>query len=77
MQECSSLICSSRFRRHFSSSAHPSPNSEWFGKRIENKYKLSASNIRNIYKKSKKGIIVQIDDDIVSTIAMKIFASLK
>ncbi|GIY40524.1 protein grainyhead [Caerostris darwini] len=43
---------------------HP-PTLNGLAKGIENKYKLSASNIRNIYKKSKKGIIVQIDDDIV------------
>ncbi|KAF8785141.1 grainyhead-like protein 1 homolog isoform X4 [Argiope bruennichi] len=43
---------------------HP-PTLAGLAKGIESKYKLSASNIRNIYKKSKKGITVQIDDDIV------------
>ncbi|XP_075586404.1 grainy head isoform X7 [Dermatophagoides farinae] len=32
---------------------------------IENKYKLEAKNIRNIYKRCKKGITVQMDDDMV------------
>ncbi|GFS81107.1 protein grainyhead [Nephila pilipes] len=43
---------------------HP-PTLAGLAKGIENKYKLSASNIKSIYKKSKKGIIVQVDDDIV------------
>ncbi|XP_017488916.1 PREDICTED: protein grainyhead-like, partial [Rhagoletis zephyria] len=32
---------------------------------IENKYKLEAKNIRNIYKRCKKGVTVQMDDDMV------------
>ncbi|XP_044764885.1 protein grainyhead isoform X3 [Coccinella septempunctata] len=33
---------------------------------IENKYKISASSINNLYRKNKKGIIAKIDDDMVS-----------
>ncbi|XP_066158269.1 protein grainyhead isoform X4 [Euwallacea fornicatus] len=33
---------------------------------IENKYKISASSISNLYRKNKKGIIAKIDDDMVA-----------
>ncbi|XP_050313253.1 protein grainyhead isoform X3 [Anthonomus grandis grandis] len=33
---------------------------------IENKYKISASSINNLYRKNKKGIIAKIDDDMVA-----------
>ena len=33
---------------------------------IENKYKISASSINNLYRKNKKGITAKIDDDMVA-----------
>nr|XP_023023836.1 protein grainyhead isoform X2 [Leptinotarsa decemlineata] len=33
---------------------------------IENKYKISASSINNLYRKNKKGIIAKIDDDMLA-----------
>ncbi|CAH1103514.1 unnamed protein product [Psylliodes chrysocephalus] len=33
---------------------------------IENKYKISASSINNLYRKNRKGIIAKIDDDMVA-----------
>ncbi|KFM66062.1 Protein grainyhead, partial [Stegodyphus mimosarum] len=43
---------------------HP-PSLAGLAKGIENKYKINATCVRNIYKRCKKGITVQVDDDIV------------
>ncbi|XP_067142512.1 grainyhead-like protein 1 homolog isoform X1 [Centruroides vittatus] len=41
------------------------PNLAGLATAIENKYLISAKNIRNIYKRCKKGITVQMDDEII------------
>ncbi|KAG8195455.1 hypothetical protein JTE90_002627 [Oedothorax gibbosus] len=43
---------------------HP-PTVTGLVKGIEKKYNISCANMRNIYKKNKKGVLIQIDDDVV------------
>lgn len=41
------------------------PTLAGLAKAIESRYKISATNIRNLYKRCKKGITVQMDDDVI------------